>query len=463
MKILLTGATGLIGKELGKALVANGHEVISVSRSAAKAKKLLPYQTEVVEWLGEDVFPASIISKVDGVIHLMGENIADERWTAPVKKRLVDSRVNATRFLKQACESRSEKLKFWIQGSAIGYYGDSEQENIFTEESHAGEGFLADLCEQWEAAAGRNSVKSVAQRMVILRTGVVISHQGGALDKMMNPLLAGVGGVIGSGEQRMSVIHLTDEVRFIVHAVETESVKGVYNLVGEEPVTQKTFIKLLAHKLHITTGLPIPGFAIKLAMGEMGSLLLQDQAVISDRLKESGFELKYPRLEQMLDEVAPWYRHPDEHAKPAHLFYSEQFLPFPVERVFDFFSDAKNLEKITPKWLNFHIVSVSTPAIQKHTKIEYELKLHKIPMKWLTDISEWDPPHRFVDQQLKGPYHLWYHEHSFEQVEGGTLMKDWVRFQLPLGKAGLVGLPKVYGDVKGIFAYRADIIGSLFN
>jgi uncharacterized protein (TIGR01777 family) len=387
----------------------------------------------------------------------MGESIAESRWTEEVKNKLIQSRVDSTQSLMSAFKKNGTSIKFWIQGSAIGFYGDSKNGEVFDETSAKGEGFLPDLCESWE------NISEISCRKVILRTGVVISHQGGALAKMINPLLAGVGGVIGSGQQRMSVIHLTDMVSFIVHAVEHEQVNGVYNLVCEDPVTQKDFIETLSNKLGISSGLSVPVFAIKLALGEMGSLLLQDQAVISKRMNEAGFQLSYPSCEKILNEVALWFQNPLESNSPAHILYSEQFLPMPVEKVFPFFSEAKNLEKITPEWLNFHIQSVSTPAIEKNTKIEYQLKLHGIPFKWVTDIAVWEPPMRFVDNQLSGPYHLWYHEHSFEMVPGGTLMKDWVRFQLPLGKAGMVGLPKVYSDVKVIFAYRTDIIEELLS
>jgi len=465
MKILLTGATGLIGKELGKILVSRGHQIISVSRNSKKAKNQLPFPTQILEWSGMGEFPKMDLSSIDGVIHLMGESIAESRWSEQVKKQLINSRVQSTRSLKKAIDQNAINLKFWIQGSAIGYYGESKKNNIFDESSPLGRGFLSELCQEWENALLVTEVPSL-YRKVTLRTGVVISHQGGALPKMMDPLMAGIGGVIGSGEQRMSVIHLIDLVGFIVHAVENEQISGPYNLVSEHPVSQKDFIHCLCSKLSIPAGLSVPEFAIKLAMGKMGSLLLQDQAVVSNRLSESGFEFKYPLVDQILEEVIHWYENPFKSTGktfPTHLFYSEQFVPFSVEKAFTFFSEAKNLEKITPPWLHFNILAVSTPQIQKNTKIRYQLKLHGIPLKWVTDIAEWEPNQYFVDNQLSGPYHLWYHQHSFEAVSGGTLMKDWVRFQLPLGKAGMVGLPKVYADVRAIFTYRTSIIEELIS
>jgi uncharacterized protein (TIGR01777 family) len=462
MKILITGATGFIGKELGKSLVSQGHQVVVVSRSIQLARVHCPFPAEFIEWSGVEPLEHPFLDSVQGVIHLMGQNLSEGRWTNDVKQKLVNSRVDSTIFLREAFERRAGLLQFWIQGSAIGYYGSSDSSQVFDESSSKGEGFLADLCEEWESSLHSTQSDFESIRKVILRTGVVLSHQGGALEKMMNPLLAGVGGVVAGGRQRMSIIHLNDLVNFICSAVSHEHIRGVYNLVSSEPVEQRDLIHLLSDQLFISSGVGVPSFAIRLAMGEMGDLVLQDQAVISKRIPETGFHWKYPGLKEIVAEVAQWYLDPsrvnEKTPKPAHLMYSEQFLPLPRNQVFGFFSDAKNLEKITPDFLHFSIMGMSTDQIEKNTKITYRLKLHGIPFQWLTDIAVWEPPYRFVDQQIKGPYQLWYHEHSFEEVPGGTLMKDWVRFRLPFGKAGLVGLPKVLADVSRIFAFRTEII-----
>ena len=139
-------------------------------------------------------------------------------------------------------------------------------------------------------------------------------------------------------------------------------------------------------------------------------------------------------------------------------------MPRVLDSIFPFFSEARNLETITPEWLNFKIQKVSTPVIEKGTKIRYRLKLHGVPLKWITDIAEWEPPLRFVDNQIRGPYSLWYHEHSFEAVRGGTLLRDWVRFQLPMGKLGQwFGLGKVRSDVSRIFEHRRVKIQEIFG
>ena len=461
MKILITGATGLIGKSLGIALVRKGHEVVAISRSKEKANLLLPFPAEIFEWKSvDDPFPAQALRGVQGVIHLMGENIADHRWTESTKKELTKSRVLGTRQLIQAIENESKEhnhpIDFFIHGSAIGYYGESHSGQEFNENSKKGSGFLADLCSAWEAEGSK--LENV--RTVILRTGVVASHQGGAFLKMIEPIQNGVGGRIGTGNQRMSLIHLEDLVSLLLFAIENKTMSGVINGVCESVTTQAELVSQLCKSLGKKEGPAAPSFALHLMLGEMASIILGSQAVVSSRLKEFGFKFRYPDVNSIIDEVSSWYRNPFMEKASSHLKYEEQYLDLPIEKVLSFFSEAKNLERITPDFLNFKIKSMSTSTIEKNSKITYQLKLHGFPIHWLTDIAVWNPPYRFVDNQLKGPYSLWYHEHRFETLGKGTLMKDWVRYQLPLGVLGSwVAGSKVKADVASIFNYRRKVLG----
>ena len=455
MKILLSGATGLIGKEIGKLLVERGHEVLSLTRDQDRAKADLPFQTRILEWKGAgSPFPEDTLnafSGLDAVINLMGENLSEGRWSPEVKERLQASRIQGTRELVSAVLKRCSPSVF-IQGSAIGIYGSTPEGVVLDESGPIGKGFLPDLCQEWEA--GVASLPRTT-RTVILRTGVVISHQGGAFPKMLVPLLNGFGSVIGSGAQMMSLIHLSDVVRFIEHAIAHETIRGAYNLVAGEPCTQKQMVSRLCHWLNVGSGPGVPAFLVRAVLGEMSTLVLDSLAVRSTRLKEAGFVLSHPELDDILSEVTSWTLHPFHPKEPVFVKYTEQFVPLPLEEIFPFFSDAKNLEAITPEWLHFKIKKVSEGAMRRGTRIRYRLKVHGLPMRWLTDIAEWEPPTRFVDHQLKGPYSLWYHEHTFHPVKGGTLIRDWVRFQLPMGKVGRwVGFHKVNSDVTRIFHHR---------
>ena len=464
MKILLTGATGMIGREVGKQLTECGIEVVSLTRDADRARRNLPFLTEVHEWAGADApFTdglKAVLQTVDGVVNLMGENLSDQRWNQEFKKRLSESRVAGTKNLVRALAG-SSRLKVWIQASAIGFYGESGAESDFDEASKKGSGFLADLSGDWEESL---SALPTGVRKVVTRIGVVFSHQGGAYPKLLLPLLQGVGGVIGSGHQKMSLVHVIDVARFISYSLQNERVSGIYNVVSETPVTNRELMKKLSKGLNLRLAPKAPAFALKIALGEVADVVLESQGVVSSRLRESGFLMKYPDVDAILQEVTQWNLHPFKPGKAVFIQYAEQFVPMELESIFPFFSEAKNLEAITPDWLHFKIKRISTPKIEKGTKIRYGLKLHGVPLSWITDIAEWEPPLRFVDNQIRGPYSLWYHEHSFEPVKGGTLLKDWVRFQLPMGKLGQwFGLPKVQSDVVKIFEHRRVKIQEKFG
>jgi uncharacterized protein (TIGR01777 family) len=459
MKILITGGTGLLGKKLGLELHRQGHEVSVTSRTPDEAYSVLPYPPKRVFTLSDLLANESMREEFDSIIHLMGENIAEKRWSDSTKAEMRYSRVDSTEALVQFFKN-SSRLKTWIQGAAMGIYPISVSGEVFRESSaiETSERFLAKLCRDWEAPVHHLS-QSI--RKIILRTGVVFSHEGGAFQKMVEPLIQGVGGVIGSGDQKISGIHIEDWVRITISLLNDSRAQGVYNLTSPEPFSQRELMEKMAEVFGIRLGPSIPGIALKLMLGEMSEVLLQSQAVVSEKIERSQF--LFPSLDSMIRDLHQWHAHPSD-SESVFQFYAEQFLPLPREELFRFFSEAKNLESITPEWLHFKIKEVSTPGITAGTQIRYQLKVHGIPMKWLTEIREWSPPERFSDNQEQGPYSLWYHLHEFHEVPGGTLMTDWVRYQLPLGKVGrLVGLGKIKSDVRQIFDYRRTKIGQVFK
>ncbi len=447
MKILMTGATGLVGKELGKRLVHDGHSVVVVTRDADKARLEIPFLAEYVEVdLMREKIPSGRIEGVEAVIHLAGENVAGGYWTRKMKERILQSRVRGTRHL---VDSLPPSVKHFISASAIGIYGDRADE-VVSEESARGEGFLSDVCEQWEAEAAKAKA-----RVVFVRTGVVLAAHGGALQKMLFAFKAGVGARLGSGKQWMSWVHLTDLVEVFVKVLSDKQLSGAINAVSPSPVKNSEFTQALVTTLGRFQGPPVPQVVLKWGLGEMSQVLLASQRVQPRRLLEAGFKFKYAQLQEALSDLLK----DQEGSKEG--FYAEQFLPLPIDKVFPFFADAYNLEKITPQLLSFKIESVSTPEVQKNTEIVYTLKVHGIPMRWRTDIAEWNPPHQFVDNQLSGPYKCWHHTHSFVEVPGGTLMIDRVKIQLPMGYLGwIVARLPVLADVTKIFSYRRKSIFS---
>jgi uncharacterized protein (TIGR01777 family) len=306
MKVLVTGATGFIGSALVPRLLAEGHEVRVVSRNPEKAKahfqKNPKGQTSVQSFAWDperEVAPATALEGVDAVIHLAGENVASGRWDAARKKRILDSRRLGTRNLVQAILGLKKKPAL-ISSSAIGYYGDRGDE-LLSETSRKGSGFLARVCEAWESEAQEAKVS----RLVIFRNGVVFGRHGGALEKMLPIFKAGIAGRIGSGKQWVGWIHLHDVLAAYSRALTDENFSGTYNLCAPEPARNSELTHALAAALHRPAAIPVPAFALKLALGEMAEeTLLASQRVVPERLlRQPGFTFHYPSLAPALEEL----------------------------------------------------------------------------------------------------------------------------------------------------------------
>jgi len=295
MRVLITGASGLIGQALQKSLDEKGDEILSASRKEPKS-------TNDIQWDPDTGFADEDLARLEGldvVIHLAGENIAGLRWTDEKKKAIRDSRVHGTRTLIEAFARLEKKPNVFISASAIGFYGDRGDDEM-TETSSAGDTFLSEVSKEWESESRR--AEDMGIRTVLLRNGIVLSKDGGALATMMTPFKFGVGGVIGSGKQWMSWVSLDDVVAAINFAIENEKMRGAVNVVSPNPVTNEEFTKTLGEVLYRHTFLPLPGFAVNLVFGEMGDALLIDSTrVAPKRLLDAGFEFEFPELKTALE------------------------------------------------------------------------------------------------------------------------------------------------------------------
>lgn len=299
MRVLLTGGTGFIGKELGKKLVAQNHEVVALVRNPARARTELPYPAQLVEWKGYQYeVPSNALNDVEAVIHLAGEPVAGRRWTSRRKKEIFDSRALGTRRLVEAASKSS--IKDFISASAIGIYGDRGDEDLF-EDSKEGTGFLADVCRAWEAATEPLIARSV--RVVNVRIGMVLSKQGGALAKLLPLFSRGLGGALGNGSQWTSWIHLDDVTGLLLFALTHNKIMGPLNAVAPKPVTNLEFSQKLAHSLGKGLFLPVPKFALKIALGEMSEVVLSGQKVSAKKAMLSGYGYHYSDLGSALREI----------------------------------------------------------------------------------------------------------------------------------------------------------------
>jgi uncharacterized protein len=292
MNILVTGASGLIGSALLSSLTATGHGVTRLVRAQPKPGEKAARWDPLAGTIDTSAFEG-----VDAVVHLAGENIA-ERWTPAKKTAIRDSRVKGTQILCRALAGSASPPRVLVSASATGYYADRGEE-ILTEASPPGRGFLAEVCRAWEAATEPAQQRGI--RVVPLRFGVVLSPAGGALAKLLPPFRLGLGGVLGSGRQYMSWIALDDVVGVIQQAIVSDALRGPTNAVAPRAVTNEEFTKILGRTLGRPTVLPLPAFAARLMFGEMADeLLLASTRAEPAKLLASGYQFRYPELEHAL-------------------------------------------------------------------------------------------------------------------------------------------------------------------
>ncbi len=298
MHIVVTGGTGFIGRALCASLFQDGHRVTILTRDAREASQLLGAIVTAIEWNGREAGAwEQCLEGADAVINLAGAPIADARWTNARKRLLTESRVLTTRLLVEAMSSRSSKPRTLISASGIGYYGASD-DHVLDEGAARGQGFLADLCLAWEADALRAA--EFGTRVVLVRTGMVLEHDGGALPKMLLPFRLFAGGPIMPGTQWVSWIHRRDHIGLIQWAITTPNVSGPVNAVAPGPVTMNTFCEDLGRVLHRPSWLPVPGLALKVVLGELGTLMTTGQRVNPTKALAGGYVFRYPTLEPAL-------------------------------------------------------------------------------------------------------------------------------------------------------------------
>ncbi len=293
MKVVVAGANGLIGKELVRALVERGDEVTALVRrkqELAGAKAVL--------WDGRGDGPwTAAIEGADAVVNLAGANVADHRWSDEFKREILESRTHSTRAIVEAIRAAKGKPRVLVNASAVGYYGGRGDDPV-DESAPVGTDFLAGVVKAWEEEARRADV-----RTVLLRTGIVLARDGGALAKMIPPFKAFVGGPIGNGRQWMPWIHLADEVSAILWALDHQELKGPVNLTAPNPVTMGDFAKTLGKVLHRPSWAKVPAAALKVALGEFATVLVEGQRVVPLELQRSKFTFRFTELPAALQDL----------------------------------------------------------------------------------------------------------------------------------------------------------------
>ena len=302
--ILITGGTGTIGTALSKSLTGKQHQVIILTRHPRAG-------TAAVSYAAWDPANKSIdieaLQKADYIINLAGAGVADKRWTKKRKQELVDSRVQSGALLVKALQENENKVKAVISMSGIGWYGDDKKRNakqsIFREGDAADEGFLGQTCVKWENAI--KPVTALNKRIVIFRSGIVLSNDGGALTEFKKPVRAGLATIFGSGNQVTSWIHVDDLCRLFLYAIDNERIRGEYNTVAPHPVTNKNFMLTLAKKMKGRFFIPVyvPSFLLKMVLGEVSTEVLKSATISCEKIISSGFQFLFPTLDVALDDL----------------------------------------------------------------------------------------------------------------------------------------------------------------
>jgi uncharacterized protein len=301
VRVLVTGASGLIGSALCDALFARGDHVVGLTRNPSRARSANPRVTwHKWEPMLERPDPAAF-EGVDGVVHLLGERI-DQKWTDESKQRIMESRRQGTHNLVQAIEALEDPPKVLVSQSAVGYYGDRGSDEVDERDGPGGESFDSKVVQAWEAAA--HELDGIGVRLVIVRTGQVLAAEGGMLKEMLPPFKLGVGGPLAGGDQYLSWIHIDDEVGILLWALDNEAVSGTINATAPYPATNKDFSKALGRALNRPAVMPVPGLVLDLKFGrEFGQVLRGGQRVIPKRTRELGYEFSYPDLDAALQDI----------------------------------------------------------------------------------------------------------------------------------------------------------------
>ena len=479
MQIVLTGATGFIGRALVLRLAREGHALTALVRDATAARGRLDAATAVVP-LDDDAAVRAAIAGADAVVNLAGEPLLDRRWTAARRARLRASRIELTARLVDAIAARATPLPVLVSASAVGWYGDRGDE--FLDETAApGDDFAATLCRDWEAAA--EAARPHCGRVVRARIGVVVGGEGGAIAAMRRLFALGLGGPVGDGAAWVPWIHLDDCVEALVEACVEARLDGAVNVVAPEPVRNRELAAAVGAALGRRSWLPTPALAVRLALGARAAVVLGGQRVVPAALEASGFawawrDVRAAVAEALIGDKASVAIAPVAAALPSSAYLAarppratlstQTVIDRPLDEVFAFFCAAENLGAITPPDMGFDIVTPTPIAMEEGATIDYRIRASGVPMRWRTVIDAWEPPRagraRFVDSQARGPYACWWHEHRFEADGARTIMIDTVHYAAPLGPLGAVAdRVLVARELRRIFTHRGRAIRLRFG
>jgi len=299
-QVLITGGTGLIGQHLSRKLLKNGHDVVVLSRHRSKNNDA---EIPVYHWdIDKNEIDREVLNSCDYIIHLAGVNIGEKRWTDQRKLQISKSRIRSAEFILQNIDNKDHNLKAFISASAIGYYGSITSDKVFDETDPCAEDFLGNTCNLWEQSADRFGDLGI--RVVKIRTGIVLSKKGGVLSRFSIPAKIGLGSAIGDGKQYLPWLHIEDLCNIYMSAIQNTNMKGVYNAVAPEHITNNEFVRKISERMKMPFWLPnIPSILIRLIFGEMSVMLLNGSRVSSERIIAAGYKFYFPTIDGALQDL----------------------------------------------------------------------------------------------------------------------------------------------------------------
>ena len=451
MKVLVAGGTGFLGTYLVDELIRRNHEVIVLSRKNTAELGPRPYRH--VAWPLRSAQEIDIINQCDALINLAGEPIFGARWTRDKKNKIKNSRAQFTRHLTDLLRS-SLRLKVFLNASAIGFYGDRKTE-LLTEQSPSGEGFLAGVCKEWETAA--MGFHRAGLRTVLMRTGIVLCRTGGLLAELEPLYRAHMGGPSGSGSQYMSWIHVEDWVRAAIFCLENSSASGAVNFVAPESMTNRSFSHIYGELFHQRRLITTPTLALKIALGEMASLVLDSQNVRPEKLLSAGFMFKHPYLKDALWELYEY----EKQGRHVNEFYERKvWIAKAPDKMFHLLSTPKNVENFLPEKFGYHWVKQSTESIMSGSFIDWRPANDNGGCGDLRiQIKTWRPPTEFSYVLEPGPLSIWDHHVLCQPLKNGALITDRIHFQTKgFWPLRLLGARRIRKSLFEIFTQRDQVL-----
>jgi len=478
LDILVAGATGFIGRGLVAFLKGKGHRITALVRDVDSARNVLGDGIALLNWGLSQQQLTEQMEMTDAVINLAGGSI-DGRWSSARKKSFRESRAGITQTLSDAISRSKSPPGLFISASAVGYYGDTGSK-VISEAQPVGHDYLSTLCLDWENAA--TSARTSKTRVCVLRLGIVVGLDGGILQKLALPLQMGVSPYVGSGNETLPWIHLIDVLEIIGYCINNPSIEGAVNCTAPSPVTGRQFAEVVARISGAKFKVGIPKFVLWLMFGEGASHLWASHNVLPTKLDRLGYKFRYSNVvdalnEDLSDEFVTvktfaqrdlGMSHPKEIRnivkKGKYMLTAVVEFNGDPEKVFPFFSSPFNLDLLTPAWVNFQIVEMRD-ELGRGVSIKYEIGLWFMKFAWVSEIVSWEPPNSFADNQVRGPYVLWWHEHKIIRTAPGySKMTDRVIYKMPGWKFGqLIHKLMIKRTLINIFNYRRRMIKLMFQ